>query len=419
MQVRPIKNFYYDNEVLPDRLISHMALVFSSLAHGGARIKNVLLSADTVETIKALKEIGVELEIIGKDVVVPEKLSLIDKEITINSSRVSFGILCGALAGRFYNFTINAGPGLKDINFSRVLTPLMIMGANITSNDGKLPVTINPASLKGMRYDMINNDSVVKAAILAAGLNAGGEVILNKMYDIKNHAEIMLKFLGADIDIAGKRVSMNTKGLPQDVYAKDIYVPGDMTMAAYVMGLGILCGKKGIRIKNVGLNPTRFAVLEALNAFGARLKIDANQSSNGEPYGDVIVAAGEIVGTTFTKENLALFTDEFPLLMAMACFAKGETVFEGVNDHFYRENPAYIKMQESLLAMGADITANDNEIRIFGKTEIAGGVSVDCGGDYRVAMGLAVCGARSKDGCYINDFDCVKEIYPDFKEILI
>lgn len=416
MQIKPIKNFFYDAEVPADKSITHRALVLSSLAHGANEIKNPLLTKDTYYTITALQKLGIDIQVYDDVISISDKKRFNDAEIDLGTSATAVSLLCGALSTRFINAKIVGDDSLFSRPINRILTPLQIMGANISLTKDTFPIRVQPALLKGIRYDMILDSSQVKSAILTAAISASSELTLNERNVTKNHTELMLKHLGADIKISGKTIKIN----PSELEAKEIFVPGDISMASYIFAFGMLCGKGGVRVKNLGVNPTRNKVLEVLKKFGAKVKIENPYIRNGEPVADVIVKPNDLVGIRLDKTETSQLVDELPLIMTLACFVNGETVIEISNSDFEKGSNKRISiLQQALTKMGADIIANDTSCTIYGKPQLAGGVTVDSFGDYRVAMSLAIAGAASKNGCYINDFDCVEEVYRDFKDLLV
>lgn len=416
MQIKPIKNFFYDAEVPADKSITHRALVLSSLAHGANDIKNPLLNKDTYYTIDALQKLGIDIQVYDDFISIGEKKRFNDAELNLGNSATAISLFCGALSTRFINAKIVGDDSLFSRPINRILTPLQIMGANINLTNETFPIKIEPALLKGIRYDMIIDSSQVKSAILIAAISASSELTLNERNFTKNHTELMLKYLGADIKISGKSIKIN----PSELEAKEIFVPGDISMASYIFGFGMLCGKGGVRVKNLGVNPTRNKVLEVLKMLGAKVKIENPYIRNGEPVADVIVKPNELTGIRLDKNDTAMLVDELPLIMTLACFANGETVIEMNNSELEKgANKRINTLQQALTKMGADIIASETSCTIYGKPQLSGGVTVDSLGDYRVAMSLAIAGAASKNGCYINDFDCVDDVYKDFKDLLV
>ena len=354
-----------------------------------------------------MRSLGAKIEVEGDTVIIEGCPDFKSSHLFVGNSGTTFRLLCGLLAGKDGNFTLDGDDSIRSRPMDRVIKPLERMGAKITSKSGYAPVSIEGNDLMGIHYDMPIASAQVKSAILLAGLNADGETVVNEQVVSRNHTEIMLKSMGADIETLGS----TTKIRRSNLNSVSLTVPGDISSATYALVLGAVSGRA--TVKGVGVNPTRDGIISVLKDVGAYIEYD-NYNNDGEPIADVTVKKTVLKPFVIGKEIMPRLIDEIPALAVLACFIEGESVITGAQELKVKESNRIDTTVRALRALGADVTATDDGMVICGKGYLDGGAIVDSYGDHRIAMSMAVAGALSKKGATVLSAECCAVSYPDF-----
>jgi 3-phosphoshikimate 1-carboxyvinyltransferase len=297
----------------------------------------------------------------------------------------------------------------------RVINPLSEMGAEIDStNDGYAPITIHGKKLKAIEYTMPMASAQVKSSILLASLFADGETVINEPVASRDHTEIMLNYFGADIkNTNGRIVSKPVK----ELYGKPVAVPGDISSAAFFMVAGLIVPNSHIIIENVGINPTRTGIIDALKAMGGDINIVNERSSGGEAVADIEVKSSKLKATTLSGDIIPRMIDEIPVFAVAALCAEGTTYVKDAQELKVKESNRIATMSEELGKMGAEITETEDGMIISGNQKLHGAVT-ESHLDHRVAMSIAIAALVADGETTINNADCVAISFPDFYDIL-
>lgn len=404
--------------VPPDKSISHRAVLFASIAKGRCRIQNFLPSDDCLSTISCMRQLGVSIQQNDREVIVQGKglggLTESAKPLYTGNSGTTTRLLTGILCGQPFRTQISGDPSICRRPMNRIITPLSAMGARIASQEGFCPMTVSPASLKGISYAMPQDSAQVKSAILLAGLYAQGVTSVTEKNKSRDHTERMLSAFGCQVKTEGNTVSLTP---PQELYPYDIEVVGDISSAAFFLVAGSILPNSCITVQNVGMNPTRTGVLDMLEEMGADITVENERMIGGEPAADLTVRSASLKGVAFGGEIIPRLIDEIPILAVAAAFAQGETVISGAQELKVKETNRVDTVCSELKKAGADITPTPDGMIIRGGAPLHG-ASFDSHGDHRIAMACAVlaCGAEGESQLY--DPDCVSVSFPGFFPLL-
>lgn len=416
MEIKPLKSFVKTLETAPDKSITHRAIMLNAAASGRATIKNALLGEDCLSTIECMRRLGASIEVDGTTVRV-EGTSDFKKKASLNvgNSGTTFRLLCGLLAGREGVFDLDGDESIRRRPMRRVIDPITLMNGEIESVGGKAPVTVvGKSTLKGIDYEMPVASAQVKSAVLLAGLSADGVTMVRESVASRDHTERMLKNMGARIEKNGTEVSIRRSELK----AVDVTVPGDISSAAYPMVLAACLPGSSVTIKNVGVNETRTGIITVLKECGADVSI-TNERGTGEPVADITVNGGRpLKAVKIGAEMMPYLIDEIPIIAVLCCFCDGESVISDAQELKIKESNRIDTTVAMLKAMGADIEATDDGMRIRGGAVLTGGASIDAQGDHRIAMSASIAGALSQRGVTLLDPSCAAVSYPDFYDIL-
>jgi 3-phosphoshikimate 1-carboxyvinyltransferase len=296
----------------------------------------------------------------------------------------------------------------------RIAEPLEKMGARIVSSDGRAPLEIHGAGLKGVRYATPVASAQVKSAILLAGLQAEGVTVVEEPQQSRDHTEIMARALGAKLEARGRAVIVEGG---RKLAAFDISVPGDLSSAAFFMTAAAMIPGSDVVIRGVGCNSTRSGIIDVLRRMGASIELIDSRTAAGEPVADIRVRGTKLQGVDIGPEMVARTIDEYPILAVAAALADGETAICGAKELRYKESDRIAVMTQQLRRLGVEVEERDDGMIIEGRGKLKG-AAVQSAGDHRVAMSLAVAGLCADGGVEIDDTACADISFPGFFRIL-
>lgn len=397
-----------------DKSVSHRAAILGGLATGETEIRGFLESADTRATLGAMQRLGAGIDesdgiirMHGGGVRAPEA------PLDLGNSGTGIRLLAGALAGhpslQKARIELIGDASLSRRPMSRIIDPLALMGARIDSREGRAPLVIKPGPLVGGRHALNVASAQVKSAILLAGLFAKGETVVVEPGVSRDHTERMLPAFGASLHDGDPGVAIHGG---QSLSGCRIDVPGDLSSAAFILAAGLLVEGSEIKLDGVGLNPTRSGVIEIVQAMGAGLVTEGDQTEGGEPLGRLTVSASSLSGVDIAPDLVPLAIDEFPLIMALAAAAGGRTRVRGASELRVKESDRIAVMCRELARLGVELEELDDGAIITGG-RIRGG-EVDSHGDHRVAMSLAVLGLVAEGPVAIDNAEWIETSYPGF-----
>ena len=422
-----------------DKSIAHRALMLSALAQGVTHITNIPDNQDCRATIGVLRSLGVRIEVTPRmkasgclRVRVHGRggtgLRQPKKPVSVGESGTTLRLSLGLAAGQELKVRFVSGEGLGKRPMRRVTAPLRLMGAKLHGRRLKMgsqeypPVTLEGGRLKGIRYTLPVASAQVKSALLLAGLYARGRTTVVEPAATRDHTERMLAAFGVRVAARGRSVSVT--GGSELVSPQRIYVPGDISSAAFFLVLGAILPRARFTLRAVSLNPSRMGVVKALKRMGARLvvKITDDGRRNGEPYGEITVsAAGRLRGIRIKKHEIPSLIDEIPVLMVAACYAEGETVFEHVDELRVKETDRIEAMVRNLRALGGAVALKRNRgsecLSVTGVGSLSGG-RVNSYGDHRTAMSMVVAALAARGPTKIAGVGCIRKSFPGFIDII-
>lgn len=420
-RIEPINNPLRGEITVPgDKSIAHRAVIFSAVAEGSSRIFNLSGGDDNSRTVRAFRQLGVEifrehdaLRVEGKGW---DGLRAAAEPIDCGNSGTTMRLLSGLMAGRPFHSALDGDASLRQRPMQRVIDPLARMGARIKSrsDDGLAPLDIDGGGLRGIRYRMPVASAQVKSAILLAALQADGPTIVEEVQRSRDHTEAMIRGFGGEISVDG--LTINVAGL-QRLSGRDVRIPGDISSAAFFLAAAAMIPGSDLVIRGVGCNPTRDGVVEILRRMGAAIELVNERFEAGERVVDIHVTGGSLRGVDVGPEMVARTIDEYPILAVAAAVADGVTTFSDVKELRYKESDRIAAMTDGLRAIGAQVEAREDGMTISGGKPLAGGL-VKSQADHRIAMAFAISGLVSASGVGIDDVSCADISFPAFFDLL-
>ena len=410
-----------------DKSISHRALIIGSQATGIVKVSNLLESADVFSTMNALRKFGVHITKRGKDYhvygLVVGGLREYNGTINCGNSGTTARLMMGLLST--YPITINftGDKSLSKRPMARVINLLREFGANaLPENKNTMPFKFL-GSYVGLQNDQKLNvpSAQLKSAWCLAALNTKGISTLEERFETRDHTEIMLKYLNANIKVKkskNKKIISIFGKTPID--AKDISVPGDISSAAFMIILALISKNSTVTIKNVLLNPTRTGVLDVLKKMKAKIKIKNKKNICGEVVGDIEAKSSNLKATVVPEKMAPRLIDEYPILFIAACFAKGTSNFKGIEELRVKESDRIKSMEDGLKPLGVKISSTKSSAKITGTNsfKLNEQIKIDAKGDHRIAMSFYVLSQVLNKSFKIKDFNYVKTSFPSFTKTI-
>ena len=403
-----------------DKSISHRSIMLGSLAEGVTRVSGFLEGDDSLATLRAFRDMGVQIDGphdgrvtihgVGMHGLKPPSAPL-----DLGNSGTSMRLMCGLLAGQGMDVTLVGDASLSRRPMKRVTEPLARMGARIDSAEGgTAPLHINAVdTLDALHYDMPVASAQVKSCLLLAGMYAQGETCVTEPAPTRDHTERMLQGFGYKVQREGSRACLSGGGSLQ---ACDIDVPADISSAAFFLVGASIAQGSDLLLEHVGMNPTRDGVINILRLMGADIEVLNARVVGGEPVADLRVRSAPLKGIRIPQDQVPLAIDEFPVLFIAAACAQGETVLTGAEELRVKESDRIQVMADGLAALGVDARPTPDGIVIQGGGAIAGG-RVDSHGDHRIAMAFTMAALRADGDIQIDDCANVNTSFPRFVEL--
>lgn len=404
-----------------DKSISHRCIMFGSIANGTTEIHNFLKGADCLATIRCFQSMGINIEETDHTITVHGKglhgLSAPLNILDVGNSGTTTRLLSGILAGQKFESKLSGDESLNSRPMKRIIEPLTMMGANISSilRNGCSPLYIAPGNLHGIHYDSPVSSAQVKSCILLAGLYAEGETSVTEPSLSRNHTELMLKEFGADIrtlhSLSGTEATAYIKPYPK-LYGQKIVVPGDISSAAYFIAAGLIVPDSEILIEHVGINPTRSGILKVCEDMGGDITLLNERCEAGEKIADILVRTSSLHGITIEGDIIPTLIDEIPIIAVMAAVADGTTVIKDAAELKVKETDRIETVTDNLKAMGCNVTPTEDGMIITGGT--LHGASIHTLLDHRIAMAFSIAALVADGTTKILDSKCVDVSYPTF-----
>lgn len=404
-----------------DKSIAHRYAILAALAEGRSTIANYAPGADCQSTLACLQALGVDVHcetaavtLLGRGL---GRLCSPHGPLDAGNSGTTMRLLAGVLAGHAFSATITGDASLSRRPMRRVIEPLEAMGARIDAVDDRPPLTIHGARLHAIAHRPATPSAQVKSAVLLAGLHAEGTTSVAEPAATRDHTERALEAFGARVSIEAGEIRVEGG---QRLIGQALTVPGDFSSAAFWMvGAAALPGSR-VELDDVGLNPTRSALLDVLRRFGARVEVEVTATQAGEPRGRVLVEGDRHGTLDITPSEVPGLIDELPAIGALAAHG-GEVSVRGAAELRVKESDRIAALVAGFRALGIDADERADGFTVHGTATTArrpaGGVA-DAHGDHRLAMAFAIAALAAEGPSTIQGSDVVGISYPGFFETL-
>ena len=406
-----------------DKSISHRYAMLAGLAEGTSELRHFSAAADCQSTLACMSALGANVKT-DKDTVHVTGRGLGGlkgswRALDAGNSGTTMRLLAGILAGQQFSSRLTGDDSLQKRPMKRVIGPLREMGADIRGReDNFAPLEIRGSKLKPIDYNMPMASAQVKSAVLLAGLFAEGVTSVTEPARTRDHTELALEEFGASIEKNGRTTRIHSLGGANGsgkLIAKSLDVPGDLSSAVFFIAAASLFPDSNVLIHNVGLNPTRTAILDLFASMGASIQILGPKVAHGEIVGDLAVKGATLKGGVIAGEQIPLVIDELPMLAALGPYTEeGIEICDAVELRI-KESDRIAALAENLRRMNATVEERPDGLKVQGLS--AGklrGAEIDPRGDHRIAMAFAVAGLAAEGSTVIRDADCAAVSFPTF-----
>jgi 3-phosphoshikimate 1-carboxyvinyltransferase len=402
-----------------DKSISHRYAMLAAIAEGDTRIRHYATGADCHSTLACLRSLGARIDVEGGEVVVHGRgldgLREPSGDLDAGNSGSTIRMLSGILAGQPFTSRIRGDESLSRRPMERIMTPLRQMGASVEAHEGRFPpLEIRGGGLRPIDYSLPVASAQVKTCVLFAGLFAGGRTSVREPVRTRDHTEIALRELGAEIEVQNRVIAV--QGRPR-LRARELSVPSDLSSATFFLVAALLVPGSDLVIQGVGLNPTRSAVLDFLTSMGADIRILNVEQKHGELEGDLQVRASPVRGGVIEKGMTAALIDEIPVLAVLGAASEEGLLVRDAGELRVKETDRIATVAENCRRMGVEIEVYPDGFRVPGRQEFREG-EFDSFGDHRIAMAWAVACLKAGGESVIERAEAACVSFPEFFDTL-
>jgi 3-phosphoshikimate 1-carboxyvinyltransferase len=417
-----------NGEITPpgDKSISHRAVMLGGIAEGTTIIHGLLEGEDVLRTVEALRLLGAEIakntdggwHIKGAGL---DGLRKASQTLDMGNSGTAARLLIGLLSTRPFTSSFTGDASLRKRPMERIITPLSQSGAQFTSEQGRLPLSVTGLSNpKPISYELPMPSAQVKSAILLAGLGIDGVTTVIESTPTRDHSEHMLRAFGAEIEVRklpNGDQAISVKGRAK-LKAQSVMVPADPSSAAFPLVAALLRPGSHVTLRKVGLNPRRAGLIDTLRDMGGRIAIIDARTEGGEPVADLVIEGGELAGVPVPADRAPSMIDEYPVLAAAAACAKGSTRMLGLRELRVKESDRLALIAEGLHRCGVHVDVEGDDLIVHGDGKPPEGGTVRTEMDHRIAMSFLVLGCAARNPVRIDDGSFIATSFPGFIEMM-
>ena len=424
--IHPAKGFAGAIEPPGDKSISHRYAMLAAVAQGTSELRHFAAAADCQSTLQCMKALGAEVKVEKDTVRIQGRglpgLKSSRRALDAENSGTTMRLLAGILAGQQFSSKLTGDASLQKRPMKRVMGPLREMGADIRARDDNFaPLEIHGRPLRAIDFQMPMASAQVKSAVLLAGLFAEGETSVTEPARTRDHTELALEEFGATIEKHGKTIRV--RGASENgggkLHGRSLDIPGDLSSAVFFIAAACLFPDSNLLIHNVGLNPTRTAILDVFASMGASIQMISLRSAHGEVVGDLAIKGGALKGGVVAGEQIPLVIDELPMLASLGPYTEEGIEIRNAAELRVKESDRISALAENLRRMNAKVEERPDGLRVEGrKAGRLRGAEIEPRGDHRIAMAFAVAGLGAETDTVIRDAECAGVSYPSFFEDL-
>lgn len=412
-----------DFQLPGDKSISHRSAMFAAIGDGQSKLRNYSSARDCQSTLDCLEAMGVQVkreqDLITVEGVGFDGLHQASQMLDVGNSGSTIRMLSGILAGQNFTTEITGDESIQRRPMKRVIDPLNLMGAQIEAREGNFaPIRITGGNLKAIEYTPPIASAQVKSCVLLAGLFAEGQTTVVEKTPTRNHTEVMLREVGAAIETSADGERISVTGRQRLKPLGDYIVAGDLSSAAFFIVAALVAPDAEIRLRHIGVNPSRTALIDVLKQIGGRIEVENQRLAHGEPVADFLVRSSKLSGDLeLSGAVIANLIDEIPILAVAATQLEGTLIIRDARELRVKESDRIRSIVDNLRLMGIEVEEFDDGLRLTGKQTLQG-ARVESYGDHRIAMAFAVAGLIASGETEIVGAEAASVSLPEFYQLL-
>jgi 3-phosphoshikimate 1-carboxyvinyltransferase len=419
IKISPAARLSGDLQLPGDKSISHRSAIFAAIGEGETRLRNYSSARDCENTLECIEAMGVKIaRETGLITIKGAGLDGLREPATTldaGNSGSTIRMLSGILAGQKFTTEITGDESIRRRPMKRIIDPLRLMGAKIEAReDNFAPLRISGGNLKGIEYRPPIASAQVKSCVLLAGLYADGRTTVVEKTPTRDHTEVMMRECGTAISDEGISV-IGRKPLRA---LGDYTVAGDLSSAAFFIVAASIAPTAELRLRRIGINPSRKALIDVLRKLGARIEIENPRLAHGEPVADIIVKSSELRGELeLSGPVIANLIDEIPILAVAATKLDGTLSIREAHELRVKESDRIRAIVDNLRRMEVKVEEFEDGLRLSGKQKLSG-ARIESYGDHRIAMSFTIAGLVAEGETEIVGADAAAVSLPEFFQIL-
>ena len=400
-----------------DKSISHRALMIASLSTKTSTIKNLASGKDVESTEDCLKKCNISIS--GntniEKIITGYTFQDPTSELHCGNSGTTIRLLCGLLASRNIKATLMGDESLSKRPMGRIIRPLLKMNLSIIAKNNKTPIKIEKSDIKSIDHYSDISSAQVKSAVLFAGLGATNKTTYQEPFLSRDHTEIMLKSVGANIEIYDNKILI--ENMSQPLFPLNMRVPADPSTAAFFAGAVSILPQSEITLKNLLTNPTRFEFFNVIKLMGVDVDVLSKNFEGGESVSDISIKNKRLKSISIEKSKIPSLIDEIPILAIIATQAEGKTIIRGAEELRVKESDRIESIIFNLRNMGAIVEEFNDGFSIEGPTKL-NGTGIRTFGDHRIAMAFTIAGLVADGETKLDNYKCIDISFPEFFDTL-
>jgi 3-phosphoshikimate 1-carboxyvinyltransferase len=419
IKIIPASTLRGDFQLPGDKSISHRSAIFAAIGDGTSRLRNYSSARDCQNTLECLAALGVSIDRKQNSITIEgvglDGLREAPGMLDTGNSGSTIRMLSGVLAGQKFTTGITGDESIQRRPMKRIIDPLTLMGAQIEARDHNFaPLRISGGNLKGIEYSPPIASAQVKSCVLLAGLFADGKTTVIEKTPTRNHTEVMMRECGAALSDQGISVIGRKSLRPLGDYT----VAGDLSSAAFFLVAALITPNAELRLRHIGINPSRTALIDVLRELGASIEIENPRLAHGESVADIVVKSSELKGDLeLSGAIIANLIDEIPILAVAATKLKGTLIIREARELRVKESDRIRAIIDNLRRLGAEVEEFEDGLRLSGPQPLRG-ARIDSFGDHRIAMSFAIAGMVAEGETEISGADAASVSLPEFFQIL-
>ncbi|MBS1786749.1 MAG: 3-phosphoshikimate 1-carboxyvinyltransferase [Acidobacteria bacterium] len=425
IRIAPAGSLRGDFQIPGDKSISHRSAMFAAIGDGQSILRNYSSAQDCQNTLDCMEAMGVKIKRSKEQIIIDgvglNGLRQASQTLDVGNSGSTIRMLSGILAGQNFTTEITGDESIQRRPMKRIIDPLRLFGAKIEARDDNFaPIKITGGNLKAIEYAPPMASAQVKSCVLLAGLFADGKTTVIEKTPTRNHTEVMMRETGAAIEIEsttnGERIRVTGGKLLRAL--GDYTVAGDLSSAAFFIVAALIAPDAEIRLRHIGVNPSRTALIDVLKQMGGQIEVVNERLAHGEPVADFVIRSSRLQGNLELSGNvIANLIDEIPILSVAATQLEGSLTIRDARELRVKESDRIRAIVDNLRLMGIEVEEFDDGLRLIGKQTLKG-ARVESYGDHRIAMAFAIAGLIAEGETEIAGAEAASVSLPEFYSLL-